>query len=82
MATERTVRREVTEQTVEPGETTLAPDRVGKERVTETTTQEVPVAVPVVPAKPAATNVNVNQDPASGNLNINTPDGTQVNINT
>ena len=28
------------------------------------------------------TNVNVNKDPVSGNVNVNTPDGTQVNINT
>ncbi len=81
MAAERTVRREVTSQTVQPAEvteTTVTPERVTEERVVETTT--VPATPP--PAKPTATNVNVAQDPASGNVSIATPDGVQVNVNT
>jgi hypothetical protein len=46
---------------------------VVKETVVEETTEPRPAGV---------TNVNVNKDPVSGNVNINTPDGTQVNINT
>lgn len=74
MGTERTVRREVVEESVEATPATAAtPERVVEKRVVEERT---------VPEKPAVNNVNVNQDPASGNVNINTPDGTQVNINT
>jgi len=74
MAQEKVVRREVHEETVE--ETgAAAPERpaVVKETVVEETTEPRPAGV---------TNVNVNKDPVSGNVNINTPDGTQVNINT
>ena len=45
------------------------------ETVVEETTETRPPASGV-------TNVNVNKDPVSGNVNVNTPDGTQVNINT
>ena len=77
MASERVVRREVTQETVQPTETVV------EETVTETT-QTVQPVVPVVPAQPANANVNVNANPdpaAGGQVNIQTPDGTQVNIN-
>jgi hypothetical protein len=47
---------------------------VVKETVVEETTEPRPAG--------GVTNVNVNRDPVSGNVNINTPDGTQVNVNT
>lgn len=76
MSEERVVRRE--EQVEE--ETTVAPaEQVTRETHT-TETREV------APAAPRVTNVNATTtsttDPASGNVSINTPDGTQVNINT
>ncbi len=51
------------------------PKVVEQETVVEETTETRPPASGV-------TNVNVNKDPVSGNVNVNTPDGTQVNINT
>ena len=72
MASERVVRREVTQETVQPTETVV------EETVTQTTTETVPVQ----PVQPKNTNLNVNADPDSaGQINIQTPDGTQVNIN-
>jgi hypothetical protein len=74
MAQEKVVRREVHEETVEDAGTTVREQpAVVKETVVEETTESRPAGV---------TNVNVNKDPVSGNVNINTPDGTQVNINT
>ena len=79
MSTERTVRREVTEHTVKPAETIVEPaEHVVEKRVTETTE-----TVPAQPAQPKNVNLNVNANPdpaAGGQININTPDGTQVNI--
>ena len=80
MATERTVRREVREETVD-----TVPEPVVKEKEIEV--REVPVAVPAAPAEPGVTNVNVTPGaPArvpgtGGNASINTPEGTQVNVN-
>ena len=78
MSSERTVRREVTEHTVKPAETIVEPaEHTVEKRVTETTE-----TVPAQPAQPKNVNVNVNPDPASGGqVSINTPDGTQVNVN-
>ena len=78
MSTERTVRREVTEHTIKPADTIVEPaEKVIETHVTETTE--------TVPAQPTPKNVNVNvntnADPAKPQLNINTPDGTQVNVN-
>ena len=85
MADRRTVRRETTEQGTTPGGV-----RVTKETVTETKT-----APPVLtPTSGGTTNVNVKTgktDAAStsrstvetgGSVSINTPEGTQVNVNT
>jgi hypothetical protein len=77
MARERVVRREVREETEDDATTTPAEPRVVKERVVE---EEEAVETPH-PAS-GVTNVNVNKDPVSGNVSVNTPDGTQVNINT
>lgn len=75
MAQERVVRREEHVETAETKEqTTVAPQQ---EVVRETRTTETKQVTP----DDSVTNVNVNSDPASGNVNINTPDGTQVNIN-
>jgi hypothetical protein len=81
MGQERVVRREVHEAVVEdpaaaPAPTTRKgePKVVEQETVVEETTETRPPASGV-------TNVNVNKDPVSGNVNVNTPDGTQVNIN-
>jgi hypothetical protein len=73
MAEEKVVRREVHEAVVEDAVTTTRP-KVVKETVEETVETTQPPA--------GVTNVNVNRDPVSGNVNINTPDGTQVNVNT
>ena len=80
MSNERVVRREVehttTQHTVKPAETIVEPDKKVVEKHVETTE--------TVQAEPKSTNLNVNtnSDPASGGqVNINTPDGTQVNIN-
>ena len=83
MSNERVVRREVehtsTEHTAQPTETAVQPgDKVVEKHVETTET------VQAEPAQPKATNVNVNANPnpaAGGQVNINTPDGTQVNIN-
>jgi hypothetical protein len=82
MGQERVVRREVHEAVVEDPTATPAPaTRKGKPKVVE---QETVVEETTETRKPASgvTNVNVNKDPVSGNVNVNTPDGTQVNINT
>ena len=80
MSNERVVRREVehttTQHTVKPADTIVEPDKKVVEKHIETTE--------TVQAEPKGTNLNVNtnSDPASGGqININTPDGTQVNIN-
>ena len=74
MAQEKVVRREVHEETVEETGAPAARGRAGwsKRRWWRRRPS----------ARPGVTNVNVNKDPVSGNVNINTPDGTQVNINT
>jgi hypothetical protein len=84
MAQERTVRREVHQETVEAPQTTQEVTRETRSVQTEQ----------VAPAAPAGgvTNVNVSHPtPAvteegavvstGGNVSINTPDGTQVNVN-
>ena len=83
MSNERVVRREVehttTQHTAKPADTIVEPDKQITEKRVETTE-----TVQAEPAPPKSTNVNVNAnpDPASGGqVNINTPDGTQVNIN-
>ena len=93
MAQERVVRREVTEQAapkqvVEETVTEAAPRRVVEETVTEaaprqvveetvTETTQTRTAAPAT----GVTNVNVAADDTpSGNVSINTPGGTQVNI--
>jgi hypothetical protein len=90
MAAERTVHHEVVEESVQPADqSAAAPQRVAERTVTETHTVEPAVAparpaVPVAPAQPAVTNVTVTDTagaPGAG-VSINTPDGTQVNINT
>jgi hypothetical protein len=77
MAQERRVRREVHEQTVDDTTAVTRPEVV-EEEVIETETE---TTRPVV--RPGVTNVNVNSSDVDrrGNVNINTPDGTQVNIN-
>jgi hypothetical protein len=82
MGQERVVRREVHEAVVEDPAATPAPaTRKNKPKVVE---QEAVVEETTETRQPASgvTNVNVNKDPVSGNVNVNTPDGTQVNINT
>jgi hypothetical protein len=78
MAQEKVVRREVHEVREETVEDTVPatpkPPVVVEETVVEETVEPKPAA--------GVTNVNVNTDPVSGNVNVNTPDGTQVNINT
>jgi len=81
MSSERVVRREVehTEHTVKPAETVIEPTEKVVEKHVETTE-----TVQAQPAQPKNVNLNVsaNSDPAAGGqVNINTPDGTQVNIN-
>jgi hypothetical protein len=80
MARERVVRREVREETADDA-TTPTPAEPGavKERVVEVEEEEAAET-----RRPASgvTNVNVNKDPVSGNVSVNTPDGTQVNVNT
>ena len=81
MSNERVVRREVehTEHTVKPAETVVEPAEKVVEKHVETT--ETVQAEPTQP-KNVNLNVNANPDPAAGGqININTPDGTQVNIN-
>jgi hypothetical protein len=73
MPAEKVVRREVHEAGVEDAVTTTTRPKVVKEKVEETVETTQPPT--------GATNVNVNRDPVSGNVNVNTPDGTQVNIN-
>jgi hypothetical protein len=87
MAEERTVHREVRAQAVDD----VAPERVEQE--TETTeTRQVAQVVPVAPAPAAAGSTNVNVTPdattagdatatSGGSVSINTPGGTQVNVN-
>jgi hypothetical protein len=75
MAQEKVVRREVREVSVEDAApSTAKPPVVVEETVVEETVEPKPAG--------GVTNVNVNKDPVSGNVNVNTPDGTQVNINT
>jgi hypothetical protein len=78
MAQEKVVRREVREVSVEDAAPSTAkppkPPVVVEETVVEETVEPKPAG--------GVTNVNVNKDPVSGNVNVNTPDGTQVNINT
>jgi hypothetical protein len=81
MARERVVRREVREETADDVTTTPAPPakpRAVDERVVEVEEEET-----VETRRPASgvTNVNVNKDPVSGNVSVNTPDGTQINVN-
>jgi hypothetical protein len=81
MARKRVVRREVREETADDATTTSATPtepRAVDERVVEVEEEET-----VETRRPASgvTNVNVNKDPVSGNVSVNTPDGTQVNIN-
>jgi len=82
MSNERVVRREVTEttqHTVKPADTIVQPSEKVVEKRVETTE-----TVQAQPAPPKNTNVNVsaNPDPAAGGqVSINTPDGTQVNVN-
>ena len=81
MSSERVVRREVehTEQTVESPQTVIQPTEKVVEKHVETT--ETVQAQPADP-KNVNLNVNANSDPTRGEqVNINTPDGTQVNIN-
>jgi hypothetical protein len=79
MARERVVRRTVREETEDDATTTAAEPRAVNERVVEVEEEEA-----VETRRPASgvTNVNVNKDPVSGNVSVNTPDGTQVNVNT
>ena len=81
MSNERVVRREVehTTHTVKPAETVVEPTEKVVEKHVETTE-----TVQAEPAQPKNVNLNVNANPdpaAGGQVNINTPDGTQVNIN-
>ena len=77
MAQERVVRREVHEETVADGSSASPTKQVVKETVTESAETRQPA-----PAS-GVTNVNVNPaDASGGNVSINTPDGTQVNVNT
>jgi hypothetical protein len=79
MARKRVVRREVREETAADVPTAPAEPGPVQERVVEVEEEEA-----VETRRPASgvTNVNVNKDPVSGNVSINTPDGTQVNVNT
>jgi hypothetical protein len=45
----------------------------------EAATVETPAET--TPPGRRVTNVNVNEDPVSGNVSVSTPDGTQININ-
>jgi hypothetical protein len=87
MGQERVVRREVHEAVVEDPEatpTTTTPSsttRKGVPKVVEHETGGEETTETRAPAS-GVTNVNVNKDPVSGNVNVNTPDGTQVHINT
>jgi hypothetical protein len=86
MAQERVVRREVHEETVAAPQTT-------EEVTRETRTVQTEQVAPAAPAT-GVTNLNVNSpastvDPATGaavstggQVSVNTPDGTQVNVNT
>lgn len=86
MSEERTVRREVHQETVEPATTTGA----GRETVTHTT-ESHQLAQETVVAKPTSTNVNVQPNTtvtdedgttvSTGGVSVTTPDGTQVNVN-
>lgn len=95
MAEERTVRREVHERqttvdggvvdTVEAVETVAvvpgAPAREVRRVTTEVVETVDQAPAPVAPAS-GSTNVNVSKQASpTGNVSINTPDGTQVNIN-
>jgi hypothetical protein len=83
MAQGRKVRREVQEETVEAPATTQEVTRETRTVQTET----------AAPAAPSVTNVNAPQTAAAvdpdtgavvstgGQVSINTPDGTQVNVN-
>ena len=89
MGQERVVRREVHEAVVdEPADsTTTTPSsttRTTRKGVPKVVERETVVEETTETRQPASgvTNVNVNKDPVSGNVNVNTPDGTQVNINT
>jgi hypothetical protein len=82
--TTRTTRHEVTEHTVKPAETIVEPTHEVVEKRVETT-ETFPAPAPEV-VRPAPKNVNLNvnatSDPATGDqVSVNTPDGTQVNIN-
>lgn len=78
MPTERTTHREVTEHTIKPADTIVEPTEHTVEKHVETTE-----TVPAAPTpKNVNLNVNTNPDPAAADqININTPDGTQVNVN-
>ena len=81
MPNERVVRREVehTEHTVKPADTIVEPDEKVVEKHVETT--ETVQAQPTQP-KNVNLNVNANSDPPAGDqVSVNTPDGTQVNVN-
>ena len=84
MPIKRTTRREITTETVKPAETIVEPaTEVVEKRVETTETYPAPAPEVVKPApKNVNLNVNANADPAAGGqVSINTPDGTQVNVN-
>jgi hypothetical protein len=84
MPNDRVVRREVehtehSEHTIKPADTIVTPDKKVVEKHVETT--ETVQAQPIQP-KNVNLNVNANSDPAAGDqVSVNTPDGTQVNVN-
>ena len=86
MPSKRTVRHEThtehTEQVIKPADTVVEPTEHVVEKHVETTE----TVHPTQPAQPTPKNVNLNvntnPDPtAGGQVSINTPDGTQVNVN-
>ena len=77
MPTERTTRTETTTHSIKPAETIVEPTKEVVEKRVETT-ETFPAEAP----KNANINVTTNPDPAAGGqVSVNTPDGTQVNIN-
>ena len=93
MAEERVVRREVHEQTVDGGAAATTAATSGQVTRETHTVQQTEQTVPATTVAPGGvTNVNVTKPaPAvteegavvgtGGNVSINTPDGTQVNVN-
>jgi hypothetical protein len=83
MAQQRTVRREVETET-QTDEVAPVAETTEQTVTRKTERKEVVEAVPATTVAPArrSTNVNVSSsETAGGNVSVNTPDGTQVNVN-